>query len=90
MHCSFAGVNGMGIPLGKIQLYVAGGGFHPEHSLPAIIDNGTNTKSNIVDKFYFVRAARLPLRATLFRSSGACDESRMPWAEDRTDACIAS
>ena len=54
-HWSLAGVNGMGIPLGKIQLYVAGGGFHPEHSLPAIIDNGTNTKSNIEDKFYFVR-----------------------------------
>ncbi|KAK9841954.1 hypothetical protein WJX81_000859 [Elliptochloris bilobata] len=47
------GVNGMGIPLGKIQLYVAGGGFHPEHSLPAIIDSGTNTKDNIEDKFYF-------------------------------------
>jgi hypothetical protein len=46
----------MGIPLGKIQLYVGGGGFHPEHSLPALIDNGTNTKSLIEDKFYFVRA----------------------------------
>ena len=57
-----AGVNGMGIPLGKIQLYVAGGGFHPEHSLPAIIDNGTNTKSNIEDKFYFVRPSHVPLR----------------------------
>ena len=47
-------MNGHGIPLGKIQLYVAGGGFHPEHSLPATIDNGTNTKSLIEDKFYFV------------------------------------
>ena len=56
----------MGIPLGKIQLYVAGGGFHPEHSLPAIIDNGTNTKSNIEDKFYFVRAAHVPFQAVLF------------------------
>jgi hypothetical protein len=45
----------MGIPLGKIQLYVGGGGFHPEHSLPALIDNGTNTKSLVEDKFYFVR-----------------------------------
>ena len=64
-HQPLAGVNGMGIPLGKIQLYVAGGGFHPEHSLPAIIDNGTNTKSNIEDKFYFVRAPRVPLQEDL-------------------------
>ena len=80
-HGPLAGVNGMGIPLGKIQLYVAGGGFHPEHSLPAIIDNGTNTKSNIEDKFYFVGApASVPLPAmSLNLGMDACLDLHMPW-----------
>ena len=38
------GVNGMGIPLGKISLFVAAGGFHPEHSLPLMLDVGTNNE----------------------------------------------
>ena len=49
------GTNGMGISIGKIQLYVGGGGFHPEHSLPACLDCGTNTKQYLDDKFYLVQ-----------------------------------
>lgn len=40
--------------VGKIGLYVAGGGFHPDHSLPAQLDCGTDTKSLLEDKFYLV------------------------------------
>jgi malic enzyme len=38
------GTNGMGIPIGKIALFVAAGGFHPEHSLPLCLDVGANNK----------------------------------------------
>lgn len=32
------GVNGMGISIGKLQLYVAGGGFHPAQVLPVAVN----------------------------------------------------
>jgi len=48
------GTNGMGIPLGKISLFVAAGGFHPEHSLPLCLDVGTNNEELLKDKFYMV------------------------------------
>jgi Malic enzyme, N-terminal domain len=48
------GTNGMGIPLGKISLFVGAGGFHPEHSLPLCLDAGTNNDELLKDKFYMV------------------------------------
>jgi len=46
------GTNGMGISIGKVALYVAGGGFAPEEGLPVILDAGTNREELLNDKFY--------------------------------------
>lgn len=35
---------------------MAGGGFHPEHSLPIVLDVGCNRKEMLEDRFYMVRA----------------------------------
>ncbi|KAJ1990217.1 hypothetical protein H4R33_001796 [Dimargaris cristalligena] len=46
------GVNGMGIPVGKLQLYVAAAGLDPRRTLPICLDFGTNTDRFLKDKLY--------------------------------------
>lgn len=46
------GVGGLGICIGKLDLYVAAGGFHPRKVLPVVIDVGTNNDRLLTDPLY--------------------------------------
>ncbi|KAE8665824.1 NAD-dependent malic enzyme 59 kDa isoform [Hibiscus syriacus] len=54
------GVHGIGIPIGKLDMYVAAAGLNPQRILPVMLDVGTNNLKLIDDPLYLgLRQPRL-------------------------------
>merc|ERR1719161_2911663 len=55
------GLNGAGICIGKMDLYVAGAGFDPARILPVALDFGTDNEELRQNPFYFGTRTKRPV-----------------------------
>jgi malate dehydrogenase (oxaloacetate-decarboxylating)(NADP+) len=79
------GANGMGIPIGKLELYTACAGIPPQYSLPILMDCGTNTEALLRDPLYLgLRQTRPPIAEL----DEFVDEFVSAVQEEFPDSCI--
>ena len=60
------GANGMGIPIGKLQLYTAAAAVPPQILMPMYLDAGTNNEQYLADPLYLGLRERRPSTEDLY------------------------
>eukprot|EP00850_Spirogloea_muscicola_P017378 SM000148S01055 [mRNA] locus=s148:278033:282819:- [translate_table: standard] len=69
------GVQGIGIPIGKLDVYVAAAGINPNRVLPVQIDVGTNNAQLLANPLYKVLEDFLHLHVSpVTRSASSCSD----------------
>jgi malate dehydrogenase (oxaloacetate-decarboxylating)(NADP+) len=79
------GANGMGIPIGKLQLYTACAAVPPTGLLPLLLDFGTNNRQLLKDPLYL---GLHQTRPTIEESEPFVDEFVQAVQESFPDCCI--